>query len=163
MNQIDGRIKRPRDLNQLAKRMIDLATGNENQVFKHVPTLAFSPDGRSIARLTGIIDSQGQARGASISVVGADGSNLGVGVYYTPNSTTTPWKVYGAIFKPWQKPQLVSLDDSHPVSAAGSEPPGDYMGSYFLPNGILGVIWTRRELSLGTTLERSIYFARSLK
>ena len=93
----------------------------------------------------------------------SDGSNLGVGVYYTPNSTTTPWKVYGAIFKPWQKPQLVSLDDSHPVSAAGSEPPGDYMGSYFLPNGILGVIWTRRELSLGTTLERSIYFARSLK
>ena len=37
-----------------------------------------------------------------------DGSNLGVGVYYTPNSATTPWKVYGAIFKPWQKPQLVS-------------------------------------------------------
>jgi hypothetical protein len=48
------------------------------------------------------------------------------------------------------------------VSAAGSEPPGDYMGSYFLPSGSLGVIWTRRELSVGVSLEHSIYFARSL-
>jgi len=36
------------------------------------------------------------------------------------------------------------------------------MGSYFLRDGTLGVLWTRRELSLGTTIERSIYFARSL-
>ena len=36
------------------------------------------------------------------------------------------------------------------------------MGSYFLTSGSLGVIWTRRELSLGTTLERDIFFARSL-
>jgi len=48
------------------------------------------------------------------------------------------------------------------VAPAGTEPPGDYMGSYFLSSGSLGVIWTRRELSLGVTLERSIFFARSL-
>ena len=93
----------------------------------------------------------------------SDGKKLGVGLYYTPDSNTTPWKVYGAIMNPWQKPQLVSLDDAHPVSAAGTEPPGDYMGSYFLPDGTLGVIWTRRELSAGgASIERSIYFSRSL-
>jgi hypothetical protein len=92
-----------------------------------------------------------------------DGKKLGVGLYYTADSTTLPWKVYGAIFNPWQKPQLVSLDDTHPVAPAGTEPPGDYMGSYFLPNSTLGVIWTRRELSVpGASVERSIYFSRSL-
>ena len=43
-----------------------------------------------------------------------------------------------------------------------SEPPGDYMGSYFLPDGTLGVIWTRRVLSAVVAIERDIYFARSL-
>ena len=94
--------------------------------------------------------------------ISPDGSKLGIGVYYTPDSNTLPWRVYGAIFNPWQKPQLVSLDEANPVAPAGSEPPGDYMGSYFLPSGSLGVIWTRRELSVGTTLERDIFFARSL-
>jgi hypothetical protein len=89
-----------------------------------------------------------------------DGSNLGVGVYYRPNDTAD-WRVYGAIFKPGQKPGLVSLDDANPVAPASSEPPGDYMGSYFNPDGTLGVIWTRRVLSVGTTLERDIYYARS--
>lgn len=93
--------------------------------------------------------------------ISPDGSRLGVGLYFTPNSDTTPWRVYGAIFNSWQKPQLVSLDENNPVAPAGTEPPGDYMGSYFLPDGRLGVIWTRRELSLGTTLERDIFFARS--
>jgi len=93
--------------------------------------------------------------------ISPDGSRLGVGVYFTPDSNTDPWRVYGAIFNPWQKPQLVSLDENNPVAPAGSEPPGDYMGSYFLPDGTLGVIWTRVELSLAVTLERSIFFARS--
>jgi hypothetical protein len=98
--------------------------------------------------------------------VSPDGSKLGIGVYYTPNSTTDPWRVYGAIFAPWQKPQLVSLDEPNPVSPAGTEPPGDYMGSYFLTDGTLGVIWTRRELTAdavvaSAAVERSIYFARS--
>ena len=94
--------------------------------------------------------------------ISPDGSKLGIGVYYTPDSNTQAWRVYGAIFNPWQKPQLVSLDENNPVAPAGAEPPGDYMGSYFLPSGSLGVIWTRRELSVGTTLERDIFFARSL-
>jgi len=78
--------------------------------------------------------------------ISSDGSELGIGVYYTPDSNTLPWRVYGAIFKPWQKPQLVSLDESNPVSPAGSEPPGDYMGSYFLPSGSLGVDHSRSKL-----------------
>jgi hypothetical protein len=42
-------------------------------------------------------------------------------------------------------------------SAPGTEPSGDYMGSYFLPDGMLGVIWTRRELPVpGASIERSI-------
>lgn len=106
-----------------------------------------------------ITPGRGRYRYAWLSV-SPDGSNLGVGVYYQPNSTTD-WRVYGAIFKPWQKPALVSLDQDHPVAPASSEPPGDYMGSYFNPDGTLGVIWTRRVLSVGTTLERDIYYARS--
>ena len=98
--------------------------------------------------------------------ISPNGAKLGIGVYYRRDETQ-PWKVYGAIFNPWQKPQLVSLDDSHPVSAPDSEPPGDYMGSYFLPDGTLGVIWTRRELVanaivISASVERSIFFAHSL-
>jgi hypothetical protein len=97
-----------------------------------------------------------------------DGTKLGVGTYYTPNSATTPWRVYGAVFKPWAKPQLVSLDEANPVSPAGTEPPGDYMCSYFMPDGTLGVIWTRRTLTAdavvtSAAVERDIFFARSLK
>jgi hypothetical protein len=92
-----------------------------------------------------------------------DGKKLGVGLYYSADPTTLPWKVYGAIFNPWQKPQLVSLDDANPVASAGTEPSGDYMGSYFSPDGTLGVIWTRRELAVpGASVERSIYFSHSL-
>jgi hypothetical protein len=93
--------------------------------------------------------------------ISPDGSNLGVGVYYRPN-LSSDWRVYGAIFKPWQKPALISLDQDHPVApSTASEPPGDYMGSYFNPDGTLGVIWTRRVLTVGTTLQRDIYYARS--
>jgi hypothetical protein len=98
--------------------------------------------------------------------ISPNGQKLGVGVYYSSNPDVNPWRVYGGIFKPWQKPQLVSLDEANPVSPAGTEPPGDYMGSYFLADGTLGVIWTRRELDVdavvaGAAVERSIYFARS--
>jgi len=101
----------------------------------------------------------GRYRYAWLSVNG-DGSKLGIGVYYRPDNSQ-PWRVYGAIFKPWQRLQLTSLDEQNPVAPATAEAPGDYMGSYFLTDGTLGVIWTRRVLSLGTTLERDIYFARS--
>jgi hypothetical protein len=92
--------------------------------------------------------------------VSADGSKLGIGTYYRPNNNSV-WKVYGAILAPWAKPQLVSLDEAHPVAPATAEAPGDLMGSYFNPDGTLGVVWTRRVLSAGTTLERDIYYARS--
>jgi hypothetical protein len=92
--------------------------------------------------------------------VSADGSKLGIGTYYRPNNNSV-WKVYGAIMGPWQKPQLVSLDDANPVAPASAEAPGDLMGSYFNPDGTLGVVWTRRVLAAGTTLERDIYYARS--
>ena len=95
--------------------------------------------------------------------VSPDGSNLGVGVYYRPNDTSD-WRVYGAIFKPWQKPSLVSLDQDHPVAPASrSTAPGDLMGSYFNPDGTLGVVWTRVVQSVDrvATLERDIYYARS--
>ena len=99
---------------------------------------------------------------ASVSI-SPDGSNLGVGVYYRPN-LTSDWRVYGAIFKPGQKPALLSLDQAHPVAPASrSEPPGDYMGSYFNPDGTLNVIWTRvvEAVEGVTTIKRDIYFARS--
>jgi hypothetical protein len=95
--------------------------------------------------------------------VSPDGSNLGVGIYYRPNDTSD-WRVYGAIFKPWQKPALVSLDQAHPVAPASrSEAPGDLMGSYFNPDGTLGVVWTRVVQSVDgvATLTRDIYYARS--
>lgn len=95
--------------------------------------------------------------------VSPDGSNLGVGVYYRPNNTSD-WRVYGAIFKPWQKPALVSLDQDHPVAPASrSEAPGDLMGSHFNPDGTLDVVWTRivQQLDGIATLTRDIYFARS--
>ncbi|HEY2973685.1 MAG TPA: sialidase family protein [Pyrinomonadaceae bacterium] len=94
--------------------------------------------------------------------VSRDGRKLGVGVYYRPN-LTAPWRVYGSVFRPGQKPILTSLDEFNPVApASAAEPPGDYMNSYFNPDGTLNVIWTRREFSAGTTILRSIYFARSL-
>jgi len=94
--------------------------------------------------------------------VSRDGKKLGVGVYYRPD-LTSPWKVYGSVFRPGQKPALTSLDDFNPVApASATEPPGDYLNSNFNPDGSLNVVWTRREFTAGTTLLRSIYFARSL-
>ena len=95
-----------------------------------------------------------------------DGKKLGIGTYYRPSDTTTDWHVFGAIFSPWQKPQLVSLDPNNPVAPNATEPPGDYMGSYFLSDGTLGVIWTRDVVRVDATLTsatvvRDIYFARS--
>jgi len=94
--------------------------------------------------------------------VSKDGKKLGVGVYYRRDETA-PWRVYGSVFRPGQKPTLTSLDEYNPVApASATDPPGDYLNSNFNPDGTLNVIWTRRELSAGTTILRSIYFARSL-
>jgi hypothetical protein len=94
--------------------------------------------------------------------VSADGSKLGIATYYRANNASD-WRVYGSIFNPWQKPALTSLDQNNPVAPATAEAPGDLMGSYFNPDGTLGVVWTRdvQRLDGVATLERDIYYARS--
>jgi hypothetical protein len=93
-----------------------------------------------------------------------DGKRLGLGIYYKPSDDTTPWRVYAAIWTPGQKPTLVSLAQNDPVAGATSEPPGDYMGSFFNADGTLNVIWTRVDAPLGgiANVSRTIFFARSL-
>jgi len=66
-------------------------------------------------------------------------------------------------------PQRIGMTDRRQRQPASDETPhaipkdaAVLAPGYFLPSGSLGVIWTRRELSLGVTLERSIFFARSL-
>jgi hypothetical protein len=93
-----------------------------------------------------------------------DGKTLGLGVYYRPNDAF-PWSVAATTWKAGSKPSarsFVNLDINHPVSPTeNAEAPGDYLGSYFFPDGKLGVIWTRYVLwTSAATLERDIYFAR---
>jgi hypothetical protein len=72
--------------------------------------------------------------------------------------------VYGAIWTAGQKPTLTSLAENDPVASATSEPPGDYMCSYFNPDGTLNVIWTRTDPAVAglVRISRTIFFARSL-
>jgi hypothetical protein len=94
----------------------------------------------------------------------ADGKTLGLGIYYRPNAdfpwsvAATTWRAGGQI----NPRNFVNLDVDHPVSPTEkAEPPGDYLGSYFFPDGKLGVIWTRYVLWTDeATLERDIYFAK---
>ena len=94
----------------------------------------------------------------------ADGKKLGLGVYYRPNPEFS-WEVAGVTWNAGSLPDarnFVSLDKDHPVSPKErTEPPGDYLGSYFFPDGKLGVVWTRFVLWTDqATLLRDIYFAR---
>jgi hypothetical protein len=94
----------------------------------------------------------------------ADGRTLGLGIYYRPNADF-PWGVAGTTWKAGgsiNARTLVNLDIDHPVSPTeNAEAPGDYLGSYFFPDGKLGVIWTRYVLwTDAATLERDIYFAK---
>ncbi|HJP88648.1 MAG TPA: exo-alpha-sialidase [Candidatus Limnocylindrales bacterium] len=96
--------------------------------------------------------------------ISPDGKTLGLGIYYRPNASY-PWSVGAVTWKTGSKPSakaFVDLDSTHPVAPQqNAEPPGDYLGSYFFPDGKLGVIWTRIVLwTDATTLERDIYFAR---
>jgi hypothetical protein len=93
-----------------------------------------------------------------------DGRTLGLGVYYRPNADFS-WSVAAVTWKAGGRVSgrnFVNLDIDHPVAPAeADEAPGDYLGSYFFPDGKLGVIWTRIVLwTDATTLERDIYFAR---
>lgn len=93
-----------------------------------------------------------------------DGKKLGMGVYYRPNADFS-WSVAAVSWNAGTRPDarnFVDVDADHPVSPKErSEPPGDYMGSYFFPDGKLGVVWTRFALWTDqATLLRDIYFAR---
>jgi hypothetical protein len=93
-----------------------------------------------------------------------DGKTLGLGIYYRPNANFA-WSVAGVTWPAGGKinaRNFVDLDIAHAVSPMeNDEPPGDYLGSYFFPDGKLGVIWTRYVLwTPVATLERDIYFAR---
>jgi hypothetical protein len=94
----------------------------------------------------------------------ADGKTLGLGIYYRPNADF-PWSVGATTWNAGGKINartFVNVDIDHPVSPADrAEAPADYMGSYFFPDGKLGVIWTRYVLwTDAATLERDIYFAK---
>ena len=94
----------------------------------------------------------------------ADGKTLGLGIYYRPNADF-PWSVAATTWNAGGKvnaKNFVNLDIDHPVSPADrAEAPADYLGSYFFPDGKLGVIWTRYVLwTDAATLERDIYFAK---
>jgi len=96
--------------------------------------------------------------------VSGDGKKLGLGVYFRPNNDF-PWTVAGATWPAGgtiKAKDFVSLDPDHPVSPADrDEAPGDYLGSYFFPDGKLGVVWTRYVLWTDqVTLTRDIYFVR---
>jgi hypothetical protein len=93
-----------------------------------------------------------------------DGKKLGFGTYYRPNADF-PWEVAAVTWAVGNKPSrsdFVSLDPAHPVSPVERpEPPGDYLGAYFFPDGKLGVIWTRFALwTDAATINREIWFAR---
>ena len=74
--------------------------------------------------------------------VSPDGKKLGLGVYYRPD-TKSPWKVYGATWKPGQVPTLTLLDKEPVAPADQVEAPGDFLTSSFGPDGKLAVVWTR--------------------
>jgi hypothetical protein len=93
-----------------------------------------------------------------------DGKTLGLGIYYRPNASFA-WGVAGVTWPAGGKinaRSFVNLDIDHAVAPMeNGEPPGDYLGSYFFPDGKLGVIWTRYVLWTSVaTLERDIWFAR---
>lgn len=94
----------------------------------------------------------------------ANGKKMGFGIYYRPNADF-PWEFAAVSWGTGAKPargDFRSVDPDHPVAPVeAAEPPGDYTGSFFFPDGKLGVIWTRRVLWTDvTTVERDIIFAR---
>ena len=96
--------------------------------------------------------------------ISPDGKKFGVGIYFRPNNTF-PWLVAGGTWNAGGKldaKNFVSLDPDHPVAPADrTGAPADYMGSYFFPDGKLGVVWTRYVLwTDAATLTRDIYFVR---
>jgi hypothetical protein len=96
--------------------------------------------------------------------VSPDGKTLGLATYAHAKAGA-PWYVYGATFKPGQRPVLTSLDPHNPVSTKANAP-GDFLTSAFDPQGKLNSVWTRVVTTADTPaasayVYRDIYSARS--
>jgi hypothetical protein len=96
--------------------------------------------------------------------ISPDGKKLGLGIYYRPNADFA-WEMAAVTWNAGGKldPRtFLSVDKDHPVAPKErAEPPGDYTGSYFFPDGKFAVVWTRTVLwTDAATLTRDIYFAR---
>jgi hypothetical protein len=125
--------------------------------------LMHSVDGGKTWREQDITQKTGRYQYGWLSV-SPDGKQLGLGVYHRPN-LTSPWKVYGATWKPGQVPTLVALDSTPVAPADYPEAPGDFLTSSFGPDNKLAVIWTRvvvvNPAKAGVqSLYRDIYSAR---
>lgn len=94
--------------------------------------------------------------------VSPDGQRLGIAVYYRPDANSD-WRVYGATFDTTATPHLVSLDPDNPVAQENEdEAPGDFLTSYFGPDGKLNIVWTRIvERIAPFVARRDIYYVRS--
>jgi hypothetical protein len=140
----------------------DNLDANGVPVTSHVNLYKSSNQGKTWTRQE-ITPVRGHYQYAWLSV-SADGKKLGMGVYFKSNADY-PWYVAAVTWPAGGTPdpkQFVSVDPDHPASPADhATAPADYMGSYFFPDGKLGVIWTRYVLwTSAATLERDIYFAK---
>lgn len=96
--------------------------------------------------------------------VSPDGKKLGMGIYYRPNADF-PWEMAAVTWNAGGKldaRNFLSVDKDHFVAPKErSEPPGDYTGSFWFPDGKFGIVWTRTVLWTDVaTLTRDIYFSR---
>lgn len=86
---------------------------------------------------------------------------VGWGIHHRIGATE-PWRVYASVFRPGIVPELVSIDEEHPVdTASSSEPPAEFVGLAFAPDDTLAVAWTRTEATSPVSAS-SVYFARSI-
>ncbi|HXE90105.1 MAG TPA: hypothetical protein VNK82_03985 [Terriglobales bacterium] len=141
-----------------ANPLLDSAIPNTNRLFLFRST----DQGKTWTRQE-ITPVRGRYQYAWLAV-SPDGKKLGLAVYFRPDNTFA-WSVAGGTWNAGGKfdaKSFVSLDPDHPVSPADrTEAPGDYLGSYFFPDGKLGVVWTRYVLwTDAATLTRDIYFIR---
>ena len=171
----------------------DMGTINGGDPYQSWPTVAVAPDGTLYALYVDGVTAVGGVEKANKLVlftsrnhgttwshqditdmpgryeynwlaVGGDGRTLGLGTYYRKNNNSD-WYVYGAMWKPGQKPKLAPLDPKNPVqNKACDEAPGDLLGTAIGPDGHLSVMWTRNLLpdTCGTATAREIRYARSL-
>lgn len=91
--------------------------------------------------------------------VSPDGKKLGMAIYGKPAGQA--WFVYAGVWTPGKVPVMVSVDPANPTdNAAATSSGGDYLGSYFSPDGYLNVVWQRAN---ALPQSRDIYFSRTTK